>query len=117
MNKCTKGLHEMTEANTYLDRYKRRHCRECQRNRKREYRRAPGRRQLVAHHKAETFSLKRTAMDEALEKNPPIITWRRKPGGVWVKVEVIDPHAEPPHNPVRHQAQIEAYERKRRDAA
>jgi hypothetical protein len=56
-------------------------------------------------------------MDEALEKNPPIITWRRKPGGVWVKVEVIDPHAEPPHNPVRHQAQIEAYERKRRDAA
>lgn len=104
----------MTEENTYLDRRGRKNCRKCAQDRKRRSRQ--GVKQHVAHHKAVTFT-KRTAMDEALEQQPPVITWEKGPYGVWHAVEVIDPHAEAPYNPVRHQAQIEAYARKRRDAA
>jgi hypothetical protein len=34
--------------------------------------------------------------DLALRLNPPRITWRRKPNGIWVHTSINDPHAEGP---------------------
>lgn len=89
--KCTKGLHEMTEDNTYYDQHERRHCRECKRKRKREYyRRGQQGAGRGGHHKAVTFDKEHAPM----ETLPADITWRRKNNGVWVATSVNDPHAE-----------------------
>lgn len=96
--KCTKGLHEMTAENTYRDPSGRVWCRECNRIRIREYKRnRPKKRQDAAFHKTDTFT-GRTAMDELLEKDPPVIVWRKKTNGVLVHVSVYDPHEDAGHN-------------------
>jgi len=96
--KCTKGLHEMTAENTYRDPSGRVWCRECNRIRIREYKRnRPKKRQDAAFHKTDTFT-GRTAMDELLEKDPPVIVWRKKTNGVLVHVSVYDPHPDGGHN-------------------
>lgn len=97
---CTKGLHEMTEANTYIDGNGRRHCRGCKRIRNQGYRRA-------ASHKEKTLTLQRTAFDDVLDKNPPVITWANR-GGVQHPVDVFDPHAEKPSE-LRRQRQAAYY--------
>jgi hypothetical protein len=40
------------------------------------------------------FNKGRTAMDEALERQPPSITWRKNNRGVWIATSIQDPHAE-----------------------
>lgn len=39
-----------------------------------------------------------TWIEEALEMNPPIIVWRKRRNGVFVKVSVYDPFADGGHN-------------------
>jgi hypothetical protein len=111
--KCTKGLHEMTEDNTYLDRHGRKHCRGCIRSRKSRYRQG-AQRQPLAHHHAETlFNKDRTAMDEALDAQPPVIIWKLDRGGVWRAVEVLDPHTERPQSAQQRQQQLAYYEQRK----
>jgi hypothetical protein len=89
--KCRKGLHEMTEDNTKLDRHGRRHCRACTRERKSGYHAGSlgvGRRGDGTTNSCERETAK------AMEANPPEIVWRRRRGGIYVAVYVKDPHAE-----------------------
>jgi hypothetical protein len=37
-------------------------------------------------------------MDAALESNPPVIEWRKRPNGIYVPVSVFDPHPDGGHN-------------------
>jgi len=53
-----------------------------------------------------------TVMDKALEKDPPVIEWRRKPNGVLVHVKIHDPHADTT-SPVRNARQRAYYEQKK----
>lgn len=47
----------------------------------------------AAHHK-DGGNAYRTAMDKVLEKNPPVIVWRKNKHGIQIAVQVIDPHTE-----------------------
>lgn len=91
MKKCKKGLHEMTEENSKLDRRGRKHCRACIRERQSGYHKGS---QGVGRHNKGTFNIYRTAMDEALEADPPVIEWRKNRRGVYEAVKVLDPHAD-----------------------
>lgn len=105
--KCRKGLHEMTEDNTKLDRQGRKHCRACTRERKSGYHNGS---QGVGRPKGEAVNAYERAMTEALDANPPVIVWRKVRGGVKRPVSVRDPHAET-------QAQREWEERMAREEA
>ena len=48
-------------------------------------------------------------MDKALEKNPPVIVWRRNSRGVLVHVFIDDPHAET-KSEVRRDLKVHYYE-------
>lgn len=117
MSKCKKGLHEMTEDNTKLDRNGRKHCRPCIRERQSGYH--AGSQGVGRHNKG--FNKERTAMDEILEANPPVIEWRKKNNGVRVAVSVYDPHAETSAQAqaerLRYAAQLALEEEARENAA
>lgn len=91
MSKCTRGLHEMTEDNTRLNKHGRKECRECLRERRSGYRKA---RSAGGTRDDATFNKDRTEMDEALAKRPPEILWRKDKHGILRAAEVRDPHAE-----------------------
>lgn len=57
------------------------------------------------------------AMDEALEKQPPTIVWAKNSRGVFVAVEIDDPHAERPSSPVRNERQRAVYAARKESAA
>jgi len=37
-------------------------------------------------------------MDAALEADPPVVVWEKNSHGVWIGVEVYDPHPDGGHN-------------------
>jgi hypothetical protein len=118
--KCRKGLHEMTEDNTKLDRHGRKHCRACTRERKSGYHAGS---LGVGRRSDGTANVYERAMAEALEADPPVIVWRKDKGGVRRAVEVRDPHAETKaqrewdDRMARERAALEAMEEEAREVA
>jgi len=79
----------MTEENIKLDRHGRKHCRACAKERKSSYHKGSS---GVGRPNDGTANAHEREMTKALDANPPVVVWRKRRDGIYVKVSVFDPH-------------------------